>query len=110
MLKKNSVFISYSRTDSDVVEPIARDLSEIGQQVWLDRWSLVPGESWQEALESAIESSSAIVVFVGKKGVSSSQQEELQSIQSMVMLQLLMEQTFAFGIFQLNQFLIPQLI
>jgi len=40
-------------------------LIEAGLQPFLDRWHLIPGEPWMEALESALAESASVAVFVG---------------------------------------------
>ena len=50
------VFLSYSRTDAAAVEQIAARLVDQEQlSPFLDRWHLVPGQPWQEAIEQAID-------------------------------------------------------
>jgi hypothetical protein len=45
------VFLSHNSTDKPAVEILARRLVEAGLTPWLDKWNLVPGEPWQEAIE-----------------------------------------------------------
>ena len=46
------VFLSHNSEDKPAVELIANRLqNEIGLNPFLDKWHLVPGEPWQEALE-----------------------------------------------------------
>ena len=50
------VFLSHNSADKPAVELIARRLrDEAGLAPFLDKWHLVPGESWQEALEQAAD-------------------------------------------------------
>jgi hypothetical protein len=52
------VFLSHNSTDKPAVEALARRLSdEAGLSPFLDKWHLVPGEPWQEALEEALDKS-----------------------------------------------------
>jgi hypothetical protein len=45
------VFLSHNSVDREAVEVIARGLREEARlEPFLDRWHLVPGEPWQEAL------------------------------------------------------------
>ncbi|MEM8960294.1 MAG: TIR domain-containing protein, partial [Acidobacteriota bacterium] len=59
------VFLSHSNSDKPVVEGLARRLHERDIRPFLDKWHLVPGEPWQEALESALDQSSSCAVFLG---------------------------------------------
>jgi len=79
MSKKYDVFISYSRADTENVEHIAHRLrDEEGMQVFFDKWELIPGEPWQEALEDALENSNTITIYVGSGGTTPWHNEELQ--------------------------------
>ncbi len=58
------VFLSYSRTDYDLMERVANTLSEGGIRVWTDDY-LSPGTpSWKKAIQQSIETSGAIVVLL----------------------------------------------
>jgi len=63
------VFLSHSSADKPAVETIAVRLrDEAGLRPFLDKWHLVPGESWMPALERAIERSTTVAVFFGPQG------------------------------------------
>ena len=70
------LFLSYHRGDHQQVEPIARALRERGLGVFLDRWYLVPGKPWPQALEQALGRCRAVAVFVGSAGFGNWQQRE----------------------------------
>ena len=63
-------FISYSSSDTRLVEALALSLRDAGQQVWFDRWELAPGQAWEDALTQAISKSSAALVCIGPSGLS----------------------------------------
>jgi tetratricopeptide (TPR) repeat protein/energy-coupling factor transporter ATP-binding protein EcfA2 len=73
------VFLSHSRADKPRVEELARRLKQAGIEPFLDKWNLVPGDPWQEALEAALVNSTACAVFVGAGGFSPWQNEELRA-------------------------------
>ncbi len=57
------VFISHSHADADWVSQLAHRLEEKnGFQIWLDRWVLIPGQSWQRAMAQGIKNAKACVV------------------------------------------------
>jgi len=59
-------FLSHSHDDAEWVEQLARQLEdECGFRVWLDRWRLVPGESWQQEMAMGLERAKTCVVCVG---------------------------------------------
>ena len=73
-------FLSYNRRDSAVVEEIAIRLrDEAHLQVFLDKWTLVPGEVWQDDLEEALDRSATCVVFIGPHGKSPWAHAELRA-------------------------------
>ena len=73
------VFLSHSSPDKPTVEEIARRLKREGIEPFLDKWNLIPGDPWQEALEEALINSAACAVFVGSGGFSPWQHEELRA-------------------------------
>ena len=70
------VFFSYHWRDHAAVEAVAQALHRQGLKVFLDRWYLVPGRSWPQALEEALTSCRAVAVFVGPEGLGPWQQRE----------------------------------
>lgn len=74
------VFLSHNSRDKEAVEHLARRLEDEAQiRPWLDKWNLVPGEPWQEALELALDSSRTCAVFLGPEGVGPWQNEEMRA-------------------------------
>jgi WD40 repeat protein len=73
------VFLSHNSTDKPAVEEVATKLVEAGIRPWLDKWNLVPGQPWQAAIEEALERCQSFAVFVGPRGVSPWQNEELRA-------------------------------
>ena len=70
------VFVSYSRADQDAVEQIGRALRARGLTVFVDRWYLVAGQSWPEALERHLRDCRAVAVCIGASGIGAWQQRE----------------------------------
>jgi hypothetical protein len=74
------VFLSHNSKDKPIVEQIAHKLTkEYGLRCWLDKWNLVPGEPWQEALEEALDQCRTVAVFVGSDEISPWENEEMRS-------------------------------
>lgn len=74
------VFLSHSNPDKPAVEEIARRLEdEAGLKPFLDKWHLVPGEPWQEALEEALANAACCAVFVGPGGITPWEHEEMRT-------------------------------
>ncbi|MDF0676356.1 MAG: SUMF1/EgtB/PvdO family nonheme iron enzyme [Nitrospira sp.] len=59
------VFLSYHWRDREPVERIARSLRDQGLKPFLDRWYLVPGRPWPQALEQTLVSCRAVAVCIG---------------------------------------------
>ncbi|RYD29545.1 MAG: TIR domain-containing protein, partial [Verrucomicrobiaceae bacterium] len=65
MLRK--VFLSHNSADKPEVEALALRLSrEDGIEPWLDKWNLIPGQSWQEEIEEAMRECDCCAVFIGR--------------------------------------------
>lgn len=74
------VFLSHNGKDKPAVEHIARLLrDEYDLKVWLDKWNLVPGEPWQDALEDALDDCQTFAVFLGPSGIGPWENEEMRS-------------------------------
>jgi hypothetical protein len=71
------VFLSHASSDKPVVEELARLLTLRGLRPWLDKWDLVPGEPWQEAIEKALADCPACAVCIGAGGFGGWQTEEM---------------------------------
>lgn len=79
MRPRYDVFLSHSSADKTAVEGIAHKLREKGIEPFLDKWHLVPGEAWQEALEEALDESATCAVFLGPGELGPWQNEEMRS-------------------------------
>ena len=73
------VFLSHATPDKPAVEDLARRLKRRKLKPFLDKWHLVPGEPWQEALEEALDRSQTFAIFLGPSGIGPWQNEEMRS-------------------------------
>lgn len=73
------VFLSHNRLDKSVVEQLALRLEKEGIHPWLDKWNLIPGNPWQEAIESALNRCESCAVFFGLHGAGPWQNEEMRA-------------------------------
>jgi hypothetical protein len=74
------VFLSHNSKDKPAVETLARRLEDEAKlKPWLDKWNLVPGDPWQEAIEEALDQSCTCAVFLGPKGFGGWHHEEMRS-------------------------------
>ncbi len=77
---KYDVFLSHNSAEKPAVEALAEALEDkYNLRVFLDKWNLVPGDTWQEDLESALDESACCAVFLGPAGIGGWHNEELRS-------------------------------
>ena len=74
------VFLSHQSSDKPLVEALAVRLEdEVQLKPFLDKWHLIPGEPWQEALEKALDNSATCAVFLGASGLGPWENVEMRS-------------------------------
>ena len=60
------VFISYSRSDSDVAEQLYETLTAQGKRVWYDRNNLTDGGNFMEEIKKAIRTSKYFIPILSE--------------------------------------------
>jgi WD40 repeat protein len=65
------VFISYSRTDSDLARKLNDALQELGKTTWFDQESIATGTDFQQEIYRGIESSDNFVFIISPNSVNS---------------------------------------
>ena len=74
------VFLSHNSKDKPIVRELAQKLTEsCNLRVWLDEDQLVPGRSWQEALEKIIQTTQAAAVLIGESGLGPWEDPEMRA-------------------------------
>ncbi len=73
------IFLSHNKADRAAVERLAGQLEKSGLKVWLDHWNLVPGNSWQDEIEEALNRSCTVAAFVGPSCIGGWHNEEMRS-------------------------------
>lgn len=71
MAAEHSAFISYSRADSEFALRLARDLKAAGAKVWLDQIDIVPGASWDNAVENALMAAEYMLLILSPSSAKS---------------------------------------
>lgn len=66
-----AIFISYSQKDSSFVDTLAANLVKRKHHVWMDRWEMKIGDSLIEKIQTALISSSAVLLILSKNSVES---------------------------------------
>jgi hypothetical protein len=68
---KKHIFVSYSRRDRHIVEPIVDILRSTPSDVFLDVDSIEPGDRWPERLQRALNKASVIFLFWSSRSATS---------------------------------------
>jgi hypothetical protein len=66
--RRYDVFLSYSRSDTERVQPLLNVLRAQGYRVFFDVQSIDPGQPWKRRLERAIRASRALVLCWSEQG------------------------------------------
>lgn len=66
-----SVFLSYSRADTQIVLQVADRLKEAAMAVWLDQAKLVAGDNWISETERALDSADYVAFFISSSSLGS---------------------------------------
>ncbi|HEV8084243.1 MAG TPA: TIR domain-containing protein [Chitinophagaceae bacterium] len=66
-----TTFFSYSRTDSDFVLKLAKDLRDAGAELWLDQLDIKAGSHWDSSIEAALNNAPRLIVILSPASVSS---------------------------------------
>jgi tetratricopeptide (TPR) repeat protein len=74
-----NVFLSYNSEEFETVRQLASTLKARRIRVWLDRWELIPGRPWQDAIEAVMERIESAAVLVGGAGLGPWQNQEMRS-------------------------------
>jgi hypothetical protein len=56
------VFLSYSRADTERIQPLRDELRRLGYRVFFDVQSIDPGEKWKDRLDRSIRSSRTLIL------------------------------------------------
>ncbi len=73
------VFLSHNSEDKPIVRKLADALEARGLRPWLDERELIPGGSWQDELEEAIEDTRSAAVLIGPDGLGPWQDQEMRA-------------------------------
>lgn len=63
-------FLSHNSSDKPAIETLATRLKQCNIEPWLDKWNLIPGTPWQDAIKKALESCASCCVFIDPTGIS----------------------------------------
>lgn len=63
------VFLCHTFVDKPVVHRFYKRLLDDGVDVWLDAESLIPGQTWRNEIDHAIQESDVIIVFLSENSI-----------------------------------------
>ncbi len=66
-----SIFLSYSRTDSELVDRLEADLKARNYYVWVDRRKIEGGQDWEAELQKAIDRCQLMLVVLSPEAMAS---------------------------------------
>ncbi len=70
------IFLSYARSNPQVVDDAERGIRENGLQPWVDRSRLLAGKRWKQEIRTAIQQCSALAVFISPDSMRSEAVQE----------------------------------
>lgn len=65
------IFLSYSRSDSDIATKITRDIQKCNGNIWMDQLHISGGDRWDKAIEDALEKSSHVIILLSPASIDS---------------------------------------
>ncbi len=63
-MNEELIFISYSRLDKEIVDPIHKRLFDNNFNVWMDREDIGAGDSWRAEIKTAIKTCSVFILML----------------------------------------------
>lgn len=72
-------FIAYNSVDKPFALSLAESLRQVGIKVWIDETEILPGDLFQDKIEWALQSVSAVTVLCGCHGLSPWEQVETRA-------------------------------
>ena len=64
-------FFSYARIDSEFVLQLAKELREVGANLWLDQLDILGGQHWDSTVEQALKSCKGMIAVLSPEAVAS---------------------------------------
>lgn len=67
----DSIFLSYSSSDRPFALGFAKELKNMGVNVWIDQLGIKLGENWDNAIEEALEKSNTFLLLISPTSIAS---------------------------------------
>ena len=69
--RESTIFVCYSRIDSEFALKLAEDLRAKGVSIWMDQLDISPGDRWDRVTEEALKTCQSILLILSPEAVSS---------------------------------------
>ena len=69
MILSKKVFLSYATPDFEAAKKLYDDLRHAEVDVWLDRYSILPGQLWKEEIKKAINTSKFFLMLLSENSI-----------------------------------------
>ena len=76
----DSIFLSYSSNDRPFALGFAKELQDLGVNVWIDQLGIKLGENWDNAIEEALEKSNTFLLLISPTSIASQNVQDEVSI------------------------------
>jgi hypothetical protein len=70
-MEELTYFLSYARVDSPFVLQLAKELREVGINLWLDQLDILGGQRWDDAVEAALQTCQGIIAVLSPEALKS---------------------------------------
>lgn len=67
----HGIFVSYARSDSELVLKVAKALRNEGRRIWVDQLDIPKGGRWDDEVEKALKASSCLLVALSQASTQS---------------------------------------
>ncbi len=76
----DSIFLSYSSNDRPFAMGFAKELQDLGVNVWIDQLGIKLGENWDNAIEEALDKSNTFLLLISPTSITSQNVQDEVSI------------------------------
>jgi len=79
-MSSDSIFLSYSSDDRPFALGFAKELQDLGVNVWIDQLGIKLGQNWDNAIEEALEKSDTFLLLISPTSIASQNVQDEVSI------------------------------
>lgn len=79
-MDSDTIFLSYSSNDRPFAMGFAKELQNLGVNVWIDQLGIKLGENWDNAIEEALDRSKTFLLLISPTSIASQNVQDEVSI------------------------------